>query len=142
MDVGDDLDEDVIEGEGKEKGKRITYIISPILRNLIQGRSIIRIIHFPSRDLGENVLIHGEEFRTRAGWFACSAGVDDCCFCFGSIRKRKCRRRGRGMMLLLLLEEEEEEKRITLTVATTCGSLSSFTLLYYCCCCCNGRRVG
>lgn len=34
----------------KEK-KKGTYIISPILRNLIQGRSIIRIIHFASRDL-------------------------------------------------------------------------------------------
>lgn len=62
-------------------------------------------------------------------------------FCFDSVRKGKCRRRGRGM--LLLLEEEEEEKRIILTVATTCRSLSSFTLLHYCCCCCcNGRRAG
>lgn len=82
LDVGDYLDEDVSSGgRGNEKkGKKRTYIISPILRNLIQGRSIIRIIHFASRKFGENVLIHGDEFRTRAGWFACSAGVDDCCF--------------------------------------------------------------
>lgn len=38
-------------GKRKRKEKKGTYIISPILRNLIQGRSIIRIIHFPSRDL-------------------------------------------------------------------------------------------
>lgn len=54
-DVGDYLDEDedvrLGEEEGKEKERKRTYIISPILRNLIQGRSIIRIINFPSRDL-------------------------------------------------------------------------------------------
>lgn len=53
--MGDYLDEDVsCEGGGREKEKmekKGTYIVSPILRNLIQGRSIIRIIHFASRDL-------------------------------------------------------------------------------------------
>lgn len=35
----------------KRKKKKKTYIISPILRNLIQGRSIISIIHFATRNL-------------------------------------------------------------------------------------------
>lgn len=109
--MGDYLDEDVRLGsvvKGKKRKKiKVTYIISPILRNLIQGRSIIRIIHFPTRKFCQNVLIHSEEFGTWAGWFACSAGVDDCWFFLDSIRKRKCRRRGRGMILLLLLEEEK-----------------------------------
>lgn len=39
------------DGGKRRKKNKVTYIISPILRNLIQGRSIIGIIHFPSRDL-------------------------------------------------------------------------------------------
>lgn len=71
-DVGDDLERDgmlglVVRGDrgrGKKKKnkrkmiikndkkkKKKTYIISPILRNLIQRRSIIGIIHFPTRNL-------------------------------------------------------------------------------------------